>query len=135
MKPSIFDNAAKDIADFNEIGLHYELVSNAIHGKRAKLGAPFSREFIRYIIAGLISFDMGRMMGKDKYSFESGFAARLSEKLHQIRPLIESLLEQNITDTNLKNNRNNIIEAVSILSSRGLGGLHSNQKIITKLKR
>jgi len=127
MELSILDNAAEDIASFNEIGLHYEIVSEAVHRERDRLSDPFSLEFIRYIIAGLISFDMGRFMGTDKYSFDGGFASRVIVKLQTIRPLIEPLISLILPKADLDRFSDNIKQSYRILASRGEGALDSNQ--------
>jgi len=126
MELSILDNAADDIASFNEIGLHYEIVSEAVHRERERLAAPFSLEYIRYITAGLISFDMGRFMGTDKYSFDGGFASRLNNKLQAIRSLIESLNGLSLPQADLNGLGDNIKQSYRILASRGKGSLDSN---------
>lgn len=126
MEPSILDNAANDIASFNEIGLHYEIISKAVHEERNRLAAPFSLEFIRYITAGLISFDMGRLMGTAKYSFDRGFASRLNDKLQEIRPLVEPLTSLSLPKADLNGLGDNIKHSYRILASRGDGALDSN---------
>jgi len=77
---SILEDAKRKITRFNEVGLHYNLMVNQIYGKRFLQSIdPFDKSFLQYIIAGLISFDIGRMMGDTKYEFEAnGFGMRLN---------------------------------------------------------
>jgi len=129
----ILKNATRKIARYNEVGLHYNLVANQIYEKRfADDTDPFDTSFLRYIIAGLISFDMGRMMGKGldaKYEIEAGgFASRLNSKLQEIRPLLDPLINLNLTQTNLQQNSHAIVAAYETLSAKGNGALHENTK-------
>jgi len=81
------------IAYFNKIGLHYNLVADQIYNRRLEIGKPSIKSYQPFIIAGLIAFDIRRMMGADPYSVNgSGFASRLSNKLVQIQQVIEPLL-------------------------------------------
>ncbi len=87
MVSSILENAVTKIAHFNAEGLHYNLVATEIYRVRSQFENPFDKSYLPYIIAGLAAFDMGRMMGIRKYSFDNnGFAARLYTKLQQVRP-------------------------------------------------
>ena len=62
----ITSNAKEKIKKFNSIGIHYNLVADAVYKKRAYLGSPFNPEYLQYIVAGLIAFDMGRMIGDNR---------------------------------------------------------------------
>lgn len=131
----ILINAARKVARYNELGLHYDLVANQIYEKRFVGGtAPFHTSFLPYIVAGLISFDMGRMMGKGlvaKYEIEAGgFASRLNSKLQEIKPLLDPLINLNLTQTDLPQHSDAIDaikEAYNTLSAKGNGALHENQ--------
>ena len=128
----ILKNATRKVARYNEVGLHYNLVANQIYEKRFVDDTdPFDTSFLRYIIAGLISFDMRRMMGKGlvaKYEIEAGgFASRLNSKLQEIRPLLDPLINLNLTQTNLEQNSHAIEAAYNTLSAKGNGALHENQ--------
>jgi hypothetical protein len=115
--------------NFNKIGLHYNLVADQIYKKRRGIGNPFDKSFLPYIIAGLIAFDMGRMMGADPYSInDSGFASRLSNKLVQVQRVIEPLLDVNILSVDLQKHESNIKQAYQILSARNQGSLHEDPK-------
>ena len=64
----IMADAERKIGRFNKEGLHYDLVANEIYKRRDHIEDPFHESFLSYIIAGLIAFDLGRMMGSKKYS-------------------------------------------------------------------
>jgi len=120
--PTITENAKVKIAYFNEIGLHYNLVADQIYKKRRGISNPFDKSFLLYIVAGLIAFDIGRMMGADPYSVKgSGFASRLSTKLVLIKPLLEPLLNDDILSVDLLKHDSNIKKAYEILSAAGQG--------------
>ena len=83
----ILRDAKRKIAEFDQPGLHYNLVAKAVYCERQKCTDPkalFKRSFLRDGIAGLLSFGTGRMMGKGRekvYNFEDDhFAARLERK-------------------------------------------------------
>jgi len=129
MTSSVLDDAIEKIASFNESGLHYNLVANAIHKQRVAIENPFSQSFLPYLIAGLISFDMGRMMGTRKYILDgNSFASRLNSKLQDIRHLLEPLMKISLTQINLQEHQDAIIKAYTTLSSKGIGALHENPK-------
>ncbi len=128
----ILKNAARKVARYNEVGLHYNLVANQIYEKRFVDDTnPFDKSFLGYIVAGLISFDIGRMMGKGlvaKYEIEAGgFASRLNFKLQEIVPLLDPLVNLNFTQINLQQNSHAIEAAYNTLSAKGNGALHNNQ--------
>lgn len=122
----ITQNAVSKIRQFNDMGLHYNLATDGIDKARQRLVNTFDKSFIPYIIAGLISFDMARMMGKNKYSLENGFAKRLSSKLRDIRPLLVSILSYDIMTLELRQHDNVIKGAYDILASAGNGALHED---------
>jgi len=82
----ILERADTVVAEYNRVGRRYNRVVDAIYKARETSG-PFSAEYEPHIIAGLISFDMGRTMGAgDKYEFTgTGFRARLRAKMHIVR--------------------------------------------------
>jgi hypothetical protein len=126
----ITDDAARKIARFNDVGLHYNLVAAQIYAKRTTQGTdPFSREFLRYIIAGLISFDMERMMGSgNKYDFKgTGFGSRLNRKLQKIKSSLKPLINGNLTKINLQQHSKEIIKIYDELAGKGNGALHSDK--------
>jgi hypothetical protein len=112
------------------MGLHYNMVANQIYEKRSGTD-PFDESFLPYIIAGLISFDLGRMMGREPYETEgNSFASRLNRKLQQIRKetRIEQLLNSNLTQIDLKLCKDDVAQAYNILSARGNHALHAKGK-------
>jgi hypothetical protein len=124
---AITQNAKVKIAYFNEIGFHYNLVADQIYKKRRKIGNPSAKLFQPYIIAGLIAFDMGRMMGADPYSVNgSRFASKLSAKLALIEPLLESLSHESLLSVDLQKHEDNIKIAYQVLSVGGRGSLHQD---------
>jgi hypothetical protein len=88
----ILDHPERAVARYNQLGVHYNLVAEVIY--RARSGTnSFSEEYERFIIAGLLVFDMGRTMGRgDKYTVEGrGFRSRLRAKMRAIRQVIGDL--------------------------------------------
>ena len=68
LEDRIVAGAKAKIERFNSIGLHYNLAADAVYKKRSSLNSPFNKQYLQYIIAGLIAFDMGRMMGDNRTS-------------------------------------------------------------------
>jgi len=127
----ILRKAERKIAEFNRIGLHYNLVAKAIYGERCTCADPFSRRFMQCIIAGLISFDMRRMMGKveDAYGFRGkGFGSRLDPKLRQIRPILTPLMNLSLIGIDLQQHKDAMVTAYDILSDDQKGRLSENKK-------
>jgi len=122
----ILGNATEKIKRFNYIGLHYNLVANQIYEKRFASGTdPFDRSLLPYIITGLLSFDIGRMMGDKPYEIEgNSFASRLSSKLQVLRPLLKPLINLALTQINLQEHRYVIIKSYNTLCAKGEGALH-----------
>ena len=58
----LMDTAALRIERYNRSCLHYNLIAQGVYAARAVHG-PFAPEFEAYLIAALLGFDMGRMMG------------------------------------------------------------------------
>ena len=75
----LLSNAKGKLDRFNRFGLHYNLVAQGAYKKLKRVDSPFSTEYRPFIIAALISFDMGRMMGSglaQKYDpKQEGFAS------------------------------------------------------------
>lgn len=124
----ILADAAQKITRFNEIGLHYNLVANQIYKKRfAESADHFAESFLPYIIAGLISFDMGRggMMGDKPYELEDdSFALRLRSKLKNLSRPLKPLISAALTQINLQEHCDVIIKSYNSLSAGGEGALH-----------
>ena len=81
-----------------------------------------------YINAGLISFDMARLMGAEARSRcdvnAGGFASKLKHKIEMIKPQIEHLINSTIDAIDLGKEETNIKSAYDILSSPGKDGLN-----------
>jgi hypothetical protein len=130
---SILSNATYKIAELNCIGFHYNLVAKAVDNERCIHTDPLNRSFMRYIIAMLISFDMGRMMVKveEAYDFkDKGFGSLLMLKLHKIRPNLERLMNLSLTEIDLQAYEQDILKAYRELSDDGENAL--NQKNLNK---
>jgi hypothetical protein len=124
MSSLILNNAISKISRFNEIGQHYNLVADEVYRVRSQIGNPFSESYLPYIIAGLATFDMGRMLG---YSYNNGnFVSRLRAKLLIIRPLLEPFLSFNLESIELPEYNSEIMQVYEILSSTGTGALHQD---------
>lgn len=119
----ITSRASEKIRYFNKIGLHYNLTADAIYKIRNSIIDPFGITYMPYIIAGLISFDMGRMMGPDaagRYDpGAGGFATLLQRKLNTIRRHLSHLVDSRIDILSLDTEAGNIKKAYDILSSAG----------------
>lgn len=126
----ITENAQRKINKFNSEGLHYNLVADAAYEKRKLISNPFGIEYQSYIIAALISFDMGRMMGQGgskKYDIKAdGFAKLLRNKLKTIEKYLIKLADYSLTDLDIEKEKLNIKKAYHELSNDGPEGL--NQK-------
>lgn len=128
----IIDDVERKIERFNEIGLHYNLVADQIYVKRFAQGTdPFSVAYLSYVMAGLIVFDMERMMGAsfEKFDFNGkGFAYRLSTKVKQISQELRPLMNVNLTDEiNLQQHGSAIINAYNVFSPKGNGGFNEKK--------
>lgn len=124
----ITQNASEKIRQFNERGLHYNLVADAVYSKRKLILDPFDPKYFPYIIAALISFDMERMMGapaESKYNPNmEGFAYYLLIKLKEIRPKIGPLVNLQLEDISSRSEKENIKKAYNILALEGKDGLN-----------
>jgi hypothetical protein len=124
----ITSNAKDKIEGFNSIGLHYNLVADAVYKMRSSLDSPFNSQYLKYIIAALISFEMERMMGPDRtsrYDREvGGFATLLAQKLAKVQPLISHLTRSNLTSLDIEKERESITAAYEMLAEDGVDGLN-----------
>lgn len=124
----ITTNAHDKVKHFNKLGLHYNLVADAIYKARESLGDPLGLEYMPYITAGLVSFDMSRMMGidaKSRYDREAGgFATLLEKKIEAIKPYISYLVNSRLDKLDIQSEKENIKTAYVILSSAGIDGLN-----------
>ena len=124
----LLKGAIKKIAMFNSYCLHYNLVADAAYRKLKKEHSPFSSAYRPYIVAALISFDRGRMMGKgveQKYNDKiEGFASKLNQKMKKIQPNMKHILGKNISEWDLRKHSQKIEACYDILSQSGKNGLH-----------
>lgn len=124
-------NASDKIRQFNERGLHYNLVADAVYRVRNSISDPFDSQYLPYIIAALSSFDMGRMMGstaESRYDTNNeGFAKHLVKKLNMIKPNIGHLMNLRLDGLSPRSEKENINTAYSILSSGEKDGLNRRQ--------
>ncbi len=127
----ITTKASTKIKLFNKLGLHYNLVADSVYAYRSSAKDPFSSEYLPYIIAGFVSFDMSRMMGADsksRYDVNAGgFATKLKYKLELIKPYINHLMNARLDSINMKDERDNIMTAFEMLSSAGDGRLNQRK--------
>jgi hypothetical protein len=130
MDNDILYDAKEKIRRFNRMGLHYNLVAGQIYQERYRGNTdPFSRSYLQYIVAGLISFDIGRMMGGSRYDFEGDFfASRLERKLETIKVLMDPLMSVSLPDVDLVRHQQPILGAYDCLSADGNGSLNEDNK-------
>lgn len=130
MESVILEKAPEKIARFNGMGLHYNLVANQICKKRFSGNTdPFGKLFLPYIIAGLLSFDMGRMMGNKPYEIKGDhFASRLNHKLQNLNPLLKPLMNTALTQIDLQEHRDAVMKSYNTLCAKGEGALHMDSK-------
>lgn len=116
---------------YNEHCVHYNLVADGCYRKLAQTGDPFCEEYFPYLVAALIAFDMGRQMGegaKNKYDpAANGFAARLKKKIGMVRPLLSSLVSEDLLTADIDGFRKDIRKAYDELS-QGNPSLHARNK-------
>lgn len=95
--------------------------------RRLAISEIYNDEYIDCLVAGLISFDMQRIMGKRKYLSvgEDSWAVRLKNKLDLHRPELEFLFPHTIQHIDLekKDLRVTITAIFDDLSKPGLDGL------------
>ena len=60
----ILSNAHEKISRYNQLCVHYNLVADGVFKARASFNDIFGTNYLPYIVAALISFDLERMMGK-----------------------------------------------------------------------
>lgn len=126
----IIENASQKINRYNQLCLHYNMVADAIYKAREAQKDFFGADFLPYLVAGLISFDLGRMMGKGaegKYDpRRNGFARKLMDKLQEIRPYLKHLTDVRLSDIDLLKESGSVSAAYKRLSSAGSGCLNQN---------
>lgn len=124
----ILDNAKKKINYFNKIGIHYEAVYHYIIRRRKETKGIFSNGFLNDITAGLISFDMQRMMGNKQYlsEGEDAWASQLRDILKIYRRHLSRLENFQLQDIDLSKPdlKGAIISIFNHLAKSGTKGLN-----------
>jgi len=124
----ITSNASEKIHQYNNTGLHYNIVATQVYKARGLESDWFSGKYQSYLTAALISFDMGRMMGqggKNKYDIGAGgFATKLHKKLIAIKPTIQHLIKKQLIDLDIEKGKESIIYTYYELSAKGREGLN-----------
>jgi len=128
----ILSNALEKIKRYNQLCVHYNLVADGIYRTRASINDFLSSDYLPYIVAALISFDLGRMMGRGpekRYDLHAnGFARNLYDKLQHIKLSIGHLTNVRLCNANLSSEKANIIVAYDELASGGKNSLHQEGK-------
>lgn len=128
MEDMILENASEKINRYNQLCLHYNIAAEGIYKARTIQKNLFGASFLPYLVAGLISFDLGRMMGKGpegRYDPKAnGFASQLKNKLEEVRPHLQHLIYLRLSDIDLRREYDNIAFAYRCLSSTGRGALN-----------
>lgn len=126
----ITSNAPSKIQRFNTTSYHYNFAAERIYLYRKQCPDPFGTDYLPYIVAGLISFDIGRMMGEgaeQKYDISmDGFATKLFNKLQRSKSFVGHLADSSILDIDINRETDSIKQTYDILSGKGKDGLHSN---------
>src|SRR5215212_1493701 len=118
-----FMNARTDIAHYNDHGLHYNLVADGVYAARRHIGDPFDPAYLPYLVAALISFDMGRQLdvgpGAKYGPGEPSFAYRLGRRLAEVAPLLRPLTHCSLVDVALEAHAEAIGDAYTQLAQGG----------------
>jgi hypothetical protein len=126
----ILDDAKQKLMHYNKLRVHYNLVADGVYSARNSCPSLFSEQFLPFLIAGLISFDMQRMMGSGAATqydpSADGFAARLMGKLESLKSCLNHLVTKRISEIDLDVDGEAISSAYCLLASSGAGCL--NQK-------
>jgi hypothetical protein len=123
----ILDHPESAIARYNQMGVHYNLAADGVYRAHAVID-PSSEEYESFIIAGLLAFDMGRMMGPgNKYALKEGsFRGRLRAKMRAIRSSIGDLLGYCLHQVDLGDCASAIEAAYDRLADADEGALNSD---------
>ena len=125
------NEAHSKLTKYNEYCLHYNLVAESCYRKLTEIRVPFSDAYFPYLVAALITFDMGRQMGKgarSKYDLgANGFATCLKKKLGIIHPLLSPLIHEDLLTISIEHCQEDIKKAYDELTQKD-GGLHASNK-------
>ncbi len=113
--------------------MHYEAVYHYVIRRRKETEGIWDKDFIDDITAGLISFDMQRMMGKQKYLAEgfNSWASKLETVLKTHEKGLGNLRSDKLQNIDLKKKeiQRQIVTIFNDLSKSGPKGLnHRNSK-------
>jgi hypothetical protein len=124
----ILDDAEKKIQYFNRIGIHYESVYHYLIRNSSNSFQIFSPQIIDDITAGLISFDMQRMMGKPKFlcNGNHAWAFRLFNVLRKFEKELSELKRCKLQDFDFNDIEavNKIMKIFDDLSKKGKNSLN-----------
>lgn len=129
---ALLKDAPTRVRRYNQLCLHYNLVADAVYGELRRLKNPFSHQFEPYLIAALLSFDMGRMMGSGLVSrydpTAGGFAERLRKKLEEIRPDLEPMIQRGLVEIDITDCCGAIVRIYETLACGDEGRLSEKEK-------
>jgi hypothetical protein len=127
----LISEAHSKLKRYNDYCLHYNLIAEGCYRKLTEMRDPFSDAYFPYLVAALITFDIGRQMGKgtrSKYDpGANGFAARLKKKLRIIHPLLSPLIHEDLLTINIEHCQGDIKKAYDELTQKD-SGLHASNK-------
>lgn len=109
------------LKDYERGYLHYNLIAGEVY-KYRRTDLDNLTDFSRFIIYGLIGFDMGRMLGKRKdiYWGDAGFGNKLRKSLRKIRPQLTRLAGAgDLINADFKKYRKDVKVVYQRLSSEG----------------
>ncbi len=116
----ILTDVANLIAEYNRSALHYDLVAREIYQARARLRNPFSEEYQLYILAGLIVFDMARMMKQGAKGWydptPESFAAWLRDMLRLLQKPFREIADLSLHQISFEAYAATIENAYKVLS-------------------
>ena len=112
----LFETPAASLAHYNRIGLHYNLVADSVYKKLMELKNPFDPQFEPYLIAALLSFDMGAKMGASPFD---RFASRLRRGLSEIKEILNPIIHASLKDVDLEEIGPAVISVYDVLARSG----------------
>ena len=129
-KSRILNNAKEKIRYFNKIGIHYEAVYHYVIRRRAETKKLYDADFLDDITAGLISFDMQRMMGRKKYMIDgrNPWAQQLQVAIKPFRKDLSNLRSLQLQSVELSDYRDLIIRVFDGISENGLNQIEGKTK-------
>jgi len=120
------------IEKYNMLCLHYNIIADSCYKKRKSMTQALSDEYIKYVIAALIVFDMQRQMSKGletKYDMNTtGFANALRQSLNLIKNELISLELYSICDIDLDKEKNTIEKIYNQINDDIKAAMTNNNK-------